>query len=56
MTALQKILRGVRHLPPRLLIYGTEGIGKSNTAEDVTYILEALPKVVERLRAFAVKA
>ncbi len=32
MTALQTILRGVRRLPPRLLIYGTEGIGKSNTA------------------------
>ena len=27
--------------------------GKSNTAEDVTYILEALPKVIERLRQFA---
>ena len=32
MTALQTILRGVRRLPPRLLIYGTEGIGKNNTA------------------------
>jgi len=35
MTALhvlQTIHRGVRHLPPRLLIYGTEGIGKSSTA------------------------
>ena len=27
--------------------------GKSNTAEDVTYILEVLPKVIERLRQFA---
>jgi cysteine desulfurase len=27
--------------------------GKSNTAEDVTYILEALSKVIERLRQFA---
>jgi len=30
--------------------------GKGNTTEDVAYILEALSKVVERLRAFAVKA
>jgi cysteine desulfurase len=30
--------------------------GKSNTAEDVEYILEVLPKVIERLRSFAVKA
>jgi len=28
----QHIQRGVRHKPPRLLIYGTEGIGKSSTA------------------------
>jgi cysteine desulfurase len=27
--------------------------GKSNTAEDIDYILEALPKVVNRLRQFA---
>jgi len=32
MTALQKIHMGRRHSPPRLLIYGTEGIGKSTTA------------------------
>jgi hypothetical protein len=34
MTVLQRILRGVRRLPPRLLIYGTEGVGKSSTAAD----------------------
>ncbi|MCC7407457.1 MAG: ATP-binding protein [Phycisphaeraceae bacterium] len=32
MTMLQQIHRGRRHSPPRLLIYGTEGIGKSTTA------------------------
>jgi len=34
MSALQTIHRGIRHLPPRLLIYGTEGIGKSSTAAE----------------------
>ena len=32
MSLLQQIHRGPRHSPPRLLIYGTEGIGKSTTA------------------------
>ena len=32
MTMLQQIHRGRRHNPPRLMIYGTEGIGKSTTA------------------------
>lgn len=33
MTGLmQQIQRGTRHTPPRLLIYGTEGIGKSTIA------------------------
>ena len=32
MTMMQQIHRGRRHSPPRLLIYGTEGIGKSTTA------------------------
>ena len=32
MTLLQQIHHGRRHTPPRLLIYGTEGIGKSTTA------------------------
>ena len=32
MTTLQQIHRGRKHSPPRLLIYGTEGIGKSTTA------------------------
>jgi hypothetical protein len=32
MTLLQKIHQGRRHTPPRILIYGTEGIGKSTTA------------------------
>ena len=32
MTMLQQIHRGRRHNPPRLLMYGTEGIGKSTTA------------------------
>lgn len=32
MTMMQQIHRGRRHNPPRLLIYGTEGIGKSTTA------------------------
>ena len=32
MTLLEKIHRGRRQNPPRLLIYGTEGIGKSTTA------------------------
>ena len=31
-------------------------LGKGNTAEDVNYILEALVRVVERLRAFSAKA
>ncbi len=34
MTTMQQIQRGIRHKPPRLLIYGTEGIGKSKTASD----------------------
>jgi len=32
MTLLEVIHSGRRHSPPRLLIYGTEGIGKSTTA------------------------
>jgi len=32
MTMMQHIHTGRRHSPPRLLIYGTEGIGKSSTA------------------------
>ena len=32
MVLLDKIHTGRRHSPPRLLIYGTEGIGKSTTA------------------------
>jgi hypothetical protein len=32
MTMIEQIHRGRRHSPPRLLIYGTEGIGKSTTA------------------------
>ena len=32
MTTIQNIHRGRKHSPPRLLIYGTEGIGKSTTA------------------------
>lgn len=32
MSLLEKIHTGPRHSPPRLLIYGTEGIGKSTTA------------------------
>ena len=32
MSLLQQIRSGPRHSPPRLLIYGTEGIGKSTTA------------------------
>ena len=32
MTMMQQIHRGRKHSPPRLLIYGTEGIGKSTTA------------------------
>ena len=32
MALMQAIHRGVRHAPPRILIYGTEGIGKSTTA------------------------
>ena len=32
MTMLQQIHHGRRHNPPRFLIYGTEGIGKSTTA------------------------
>jgi hypothetical protein len=32
MTMMQQIHRGRRHSPPRLLIYGTEGIGKTTTA------------------------
>ena len=31
MTLMKSIHRGVRQSPPRLLIYGTEGIGKSTT-------------------------
>ena len=32
MSLLQQIRSGPRHSPPRMLIYGTEGIGKSTTA------------------------
>ena len=32
MNSLTEIRRGKRHAPPRLLLYGTEGIGKSTTA------------------------
>ena len=32
MSLLQKIHSGPRHMPPRLMIHGTEGIGKSTTA------------------------
>jgi hypothetical protein len=32
MTLMDRIHTGRRHTPPRLLIYGTEGIGKSTTA------------------------
>ncbi len=32
MTMMHNIHRGRRHSPPRLLVYGTEGIGKSTTA------------------------
>jgi len=32
MTMMEQIHHGRRHSPPRLLIYGTEGIGKSTTA------------------------
>ena len=32
MTMMERIHTGRRHVPPRLLIYGTEGIGKSTTA------------------------
>ena len=32
MSLLERIHTGRRHSPPRLLIYGTEGIGKSTTA------------------------
>lgn len=32
MNVLEQIRRGRRHSPPRFLIYGTEGIGKSTTA------------------------
>ena len=34
MSLLETIQSGRRDTPPRLLIYGTEGIGKSNTAAD----------------------
>ena len=32
MSLLERIHTGRRHSPPRFLIYGTEGIGKSTTA------------------------
>ena len=32
MSLLEQIRSGRRHSPPRFLIYGTEGIGKSTTA------------------------
>ena len=34
MTLHEQIHTGRRHSPPRLLVYGTEGIGKSSTAAD----------------------
>ena len=32
MSLLQKVQRGKAHLPPRILVYGTEGVGKSSLA------------------------
>lgn len=32
MNRIEQIHRGRRHLPPRMLVYGTEGIGKSTLA------------------------
>ena len=37
MSLLQTIYTGKRHLPPRLLIYGTEGIGKSTMASQAPH-------------------
>jgi len=34
MSLLKQIHTGKRHVPPRLLIYGTEGIGKSTAASE----------------------
>jgi len=34
MSLLQQIRSGPRHSPPRLLVYGTEGIGKSTLASN----------------------
>lgn len=36
MSLLKQIHSGRRHAPPRLLIYGTEGIGKSTTASQAS--------------------
>jgi len=32
MSLLQQVQRGKAHLPPRILVYGTEGVGKSSLA------------------------
>ena len=32
MSLLQQVQRGRSHLPPRILVYGTEGVGKSSLA------------------------
>jgi replication-associated recombination protein RarA len=32
MSLLQTIHQGKKHSPPRIVLYGTEGIGKSTTA------------------------
>lgn len=32
MSLIEKVHRGLKHHPPRFVIYGTEGIGKSSTA------------------------
>ena len=34
MSLLKKIQRGKQPLPPRLILYGTEGIGKSTFASE----------------------
>ncbi len=52
MTLLSKIQRGKQPLPPRLILYGTEGIGKSTFGSECpTTPLERLTRRMDEFLA-----